>query len=380
MIAFFGLQGRRVGLLMLGNNRQGNLCRTKGFHMPVPTLWLENEKVFIIDQTKLPLTYEVVEISSAAQMWEAIRSLRVRGAPAIGIAAVLGVWAEICNKSYSSAAACLEHVNEICNYLATARPTAVNLFWALERLKTKCENSAASNAEEVKKLVLRLCHKLIEEDNFVCLELGRHGAALLRSGDRILTHCNAGGLATARYGTALAAVYYAVEREGKHIEVFADETRPLLQGARLTAWELREAKIPVTLICDNMAADVMRKGWVNAVFVGTDRTVRNGDVANKIGTYSLAVLAKAHNIPFYVVAPLSSIDISLNSGDEIPIEQRPAEEVTHIAGTQIAPTGVSVYNPAFDVTPHELVTAIVTEKGIVRPPYEETIPALFSES
>lgn len=363
---------------MLGNKTQRSLSRTRGLNMPNPTLWLENGRVFIIDQTKLPLAYEIVEVLNAAQMWEAIRSLRVRGAPAIGIAAVLGVWAEICNKTYSSAEACLKHINEICSYLATARPTAVNLFWALERLKTECEKSNASDGEGVKEVVLRLCHQLIEEDNAVCLELGRHGASLLQSGDKILTHCNAGGLATARYGTALAAVYYAVEREGKRIEVYADETRPLLQGARLTAWELREAKIPVTLICDNMAADVMRKGWVNAVFVGTDRTVRNGDVANKIGTYSLAVLAKAHNIPFYVVAPLSSIDISLKSGDEIPIEQRPAEEVTHIGGTQIAPTGINVYNPAFDVTPHELVTAIVTEKGIVRPPYEQTIPALFS--
>ncbi|MGB9692451.1 MAG: S-methyl-5-thioribose-1-phosphate isomerase, partial [Candidatus Sumerlaeaceae bacterium] len=253
-----------------------------------------------------------------------------------------------------------------------------NLFWALERVKTHARKSCSLPPNEFKREMLALAEKMIEEDNEVCLALGRYGASLLSSGDRVLTHCNAGGLATAQYGTALAAVYYAVEREGKTIEVFADETRPLLQGARLTAWELREAGIPVTLICDNMAADIMRRAWVNAVFVGTDRTVRNGDVANKIGTYGLAVLAKQHGIPFYVVAPLSSIDISLASGDQIPIEQRPAEEVTTIAGRRIAPEGINVYNPAFDVTPHELITAIITEKGIVHPPYAKTIPDLFT--
>jgi methylthioribose-1-phosphate isomerase len=348
--------------------------------MPKPTLWVDNGKVFIIDQTQLPCSYVVLEITSAEQMWEAIRALRVRGAPAIGIAAALGVWVAVRDQEFATEKELLDFVDSVCNYLASARPTAVNLFWALERVRRHCQGLRGTGVAQLKSSILHLCEELIEEDNAVCLALGRYGASLLKSGDKVLTHCNAGGLATAQYGTALAAVYYAVEREGKHIEVYADETRPLLQGARLTTWELREAGIPVTLICDNMAADVMRRGWVNAVFVGTDRTVRNGDVANKIGTYGLAVLARAHNIPFYVVAPLSSIDISLESGDEIPIEQRDASEVTYIAGHQIAPDGISVYNPAFDVTPHELVTAIITEKGIVRPPYDESIPRLFENA
>ncbi|MGC8740521.1 MAG: S-methyl-5-thioribose-1-phosphate isomerase [Candidatus Sumerlaeaceae bacterium] len=346
--------------------------------MPKPTLWVENGRVFIIDQTKLPLEYAVEEILSVEQMWSAIRTLRVRGAPAIGIAAALGVWVAIRDQQSATSKELVSSVERACGYLGTARPTAVNLFWALERVKTHARKSCSLPPNEFKREMLALAEKMIEEDNEVCLALGRYGASLLSSGDRVLTHCNAGGLATAQYGTALAAVYYAVEREGKTIEVFADETRPLLQGARLTAWELREAGIPVTLICDNMAADIMRRAWVNAVFVGTDRTVRNGDVANKIGTYGLAVLAKQHGIPFYVVAPLSSIDISLASGDQIPIEQRPAEEVTTIAGRRIAPEGINVYNPAFDVTPHELITAIITEKGIVHPPYAKTIPDLFT--
>ncbi len=345
--------------------------------MPKPTLWLDEGKVFIIDQTRLPLEYVVVEVSTPEQMWEAIRSLRVRGAPAIGIAAAMGVWLAIRDLSGSEDEV-LRQVEQACSYLASARPTAVNLFWALDRVKKSAHEAFEKQSQPLKEVVYALCQRMIEEDNEICLALGRYGASLLKSGDRVLTHCNAGGLATARYGTALAAVYYAVEREGKHIEVYADETRPLLQGARLTTWELREAGIPVTLITDNMAADVMRRGWVSAVFVGTDRTVRNGDVANKIGTYGVAVLARAHNIPFYVVAPLSSIDISLESGDQIPIEQRPADEVTHIAGHRIAPEGINVYNPAFDVTPHDLVTAIITERGIVHPPYEKTIPALFA--
>lgn len=345
--------------------------------MPKPTLWTENGRVFIIDQTRLPLEYVVEEIHSVEQMWSAIRALRVRGAPAIGIAGALGVWVAIRDADAKTTEDLLVIVEKSSEYLAAARPTAVNLFWALERIKKHALQNASLPPDEFKKTILALAEKMIEEDNEVCLALGRYGASLLKSGDRVLTHCNAGSLATAQFGTALAAVYYAVEREKKRIEVFADETRPLLQGARLTTWELSEAGIPVTLICDNMAADVMRRGWVNAVFVGTDRTVRNGDVANKIGTYGLAVLAKYHGIPFYVVAPLSSIDLSLSSGDEIPIEQREAEEVTHIAGHRIAPEKINVYNPAFDVTPHELVTAIITEKGIVCPPYSETLPALF---
>jgi methylthioribose-1-phosphate isomerase len=314
-------------------------------------------------------------------MWDAIRALRVRGAPAIGIAAALGVWLAVRDAGSASTSELIKIVETTCKYLATARPTAVNLFWALERVQAWSKQNAFSlTPDEFRKRILELAERMIEEDNSVCLALGRHGASLLKDGARVLTHCNAGSLATAQYGTALAAVYYAVEHEGKKIEVFADETRPLLQGARLTAWELREAGIPVTLICDNMAAVVMKQGWVDCVIVGTDRTVRNGDVANKIGTYGLAILAKEHNIPFYVAAPLSSIDISLATGEEIPIEERPPEEITHIACHRIAPENVKVFNPAFDVTPHKYVTAFITEKGIVRPPYDITIPALFQTS
>lgn len=345
--------------------------------MPEKTIWVEDKRVYIIDQTLLPVERRVIEVTSVGAMWEAIKTLRVRGAPAIGIAAALGVWLAIRESNESDSLPLIEAIHNACKYLATSRPTAVNLFWALDRIESLAKKNAQLRHEQIKRAILKEALAMIEEDNEVCTEIGRHGASLLKSGTKVLTHCNAGGLATAQYGTALSVVYYAVESERKEIEVYADETRPLLQGARLTAWELMEAHIPVTLICDNMAAYVMRSKGIDAVIVGTDRVAANGDVANKIGTYGVAILAKHHGIPFYVAAPLSSIDISLSSGDMIPIEERSAEEVTTIAGARTAPSGVKVFNPAFDVTPHELVTALITEKGIIRPPYEQTIAELF---
>lgn len=345
--------------------------------MPEATIWACEGRVFIIDQTLLPKEKKVLEIQHVGEMWESIRSLRVRGAPAIGIAAAFGVWLAVRDKSDRDSMPLLLAIERACDYLATARPTAVNLFWAVERIRGVARSNEALPHVQLQRLVFDEAMRMVDEDNEVCLSLGKHGASLLKDGDRVLTHCNAGGLATARYGTALSAVYFAVEREQKRIEVYADETRPLLQGARLTTWELLNANIPVTLICDNMAATVMRRGWVTSVIVGTDRTVRNGDFANKIGTYGLAVLAREHGIPFYVAAPLSSIDLALSTGDAIPIEERDPAEVTFIGSTRIAPEGVRVFNPAFDVTPHEYVTAFITEKGIVRPPYCDSIPALF---
>ncbi len=347
--------------------------------MPVRTIWSEGERVYLVDQTLLPETYQVLEIRTVGEMWEAIRILRVRGAPAIGIAAAYGVWLAVREVDCADDGShLLNAVNSACDYLAKSRPTAVNLFWALDRIRDVVAANLSLSPEEQRARILAEADAMVDEDNAVCLELGRHGASLLKDGARVLTHCNAGGLATARYGTALAAIYFAVEREGKSISVFADETRPLLQGARLTAWELHQAQIPVTVICDNMAATVMRRGWVDAVIVGTDRAVRNGDFANKIGTYGLAILARHHGVPFYVSAPLSSVDIMLENGDSIPIEERDPTEVAEFAGKRTAPVGASVFNPAFDVTPHDLVTAFITEKGIVRPPYLETIPRLFS--
>lgn len=346
--------------------------------MPEKTIWYENGGVYLIDQTLLPTKRKVIEITSVTEMWEAIKSLQVRGAPAIGIAAAFGVYLSLRHATDRDSIPLVKVVDNACKYLATARPTAVNLFWALERISKIAHENAALKDVPFKKRILEEAEAMLAEDNDVCVAIGKHGAELLKSGDKVLTHCNAGGLATAQFGTALSVIYYAVEREGKHIEVFADETRPLLQGSRLTAWELMQANVPVTLICDNMAGSVMRKGWVNAVIVGTDRVARNGDFANKIGTYGVAVLAREHGIPFYVAAPLSSIDLEVASGEEIPIEERDSEEVASMGGTSIAPEGVKVYNPAFDVTPSRLVTAFITEKGIVHPPYQETIPALFS--
>ncbi len=324
----------------------------------------------LIDQTLLPERYEEVSCQTVEQVWEAIKSLRVRGAPAIGVAAAYGVVVGCRTHRTESPDRFLSRVREVASYLATSRPTAVNLFWALDRMTRVADNAATQDEITASVLHDQLLCEAIEidrEDKEMCASIGSHGSALLRSGMSVLTHCNAGALATAGDGTALSVIFAAVA-EGKKIHVFADETRPLLQGARLTAWELQRRGIPVTLICDNMAAQVMKEGRVQMVITGADRIAANGDSANKIGTYGVAVLAKYHEIPFCIAAPSSTFDLSLADGDVIPIEQRNAREVTHGFGRQTAPDGVDVYNPAFDVTPARLITAIVTERGVIRPP------------
>ena len=340
--------------------------------MPIPTIEWADGRIHLIDQTLLPNEFHQIYCDDVESVWEAIKSLRVRGAPAIGIAgalgAVLGIWKSKAT-NYADFAAELKKVTD---YLATSRPTAVNLFWALKRIEQTAEKHKDLEIEQLKGVLLDEAQSIIEEDRAKCRAIGQHGLDLLRNGDTILTHCNAGGLATSDYGTALAVMFSAHE-SGKNISVYADETRPLLQGSRLTAWELMQAGIDVTLICDNMAAQVMKEGKIQCVIVGADRIAANGDTANKIGTYNVAILAKAHDIPFYVAAPTSTLDLSLKTGDLIPIEQRAAEEVTEGFGSRTAPEGVKVYSPAFDVTPAHLITAIITEKGIAHPPFEASL-------
>jgi methylthioribose-1-phosphate isomerase len=328
--------------------------------------------VELIDQTLLPGELVYRECRDVEVLAEAIESLRVRGAPAIGIAAAFGVALGACEIRESGREAFLGELEKRIQRLAATRPTAVNLFWALDRMRRVIEECRAEESVEVlRSRLVAEALRIQEEDKAICRQMGFKGADLLEDGMTVLTHCNAGGLATADFGTALGVIYAARE-QGKKIRVFADETRPLLQGARLTAWELMENGIETTLICDNMAAWVMSRGKVDCVIVGSDRIASNGDVANKIGTYSLAISAKTHGIPFYVVAPLSTIDMTLAGGEDIPIEERKAEEVTLVAGQGIAPASVRVFNPAFDVTPHAYVTAIVSEMGIARAPYYET--------
>jgi methylthioribose-1-phosphate isomerase len=332
--------------------------------------------VRLLDQTLLPGEVRYIDVTDVEAMWEAIKMLRVRGAPAIGIAAAFGLYLAVRGSTASNYAGFKAELDHAADYLATARPTAVNLVWALRRVQALVERNQNQSVSSLKEIILDEACQMIVEDNEICRAIGQHGAELLQQQDAILTHCNAGGLATAQWGTALAVVYVAAE-QGKSVHVFADETRPLLQGARLTAWELQQAGIPVTLITDNMAATVMAQGKVSAVIVGTDRVAANGDVANKIGTMGVAILAKEFGIPFYVAAPLSSIDMSLATGADIPIEERTAEEITEGFGKRTAPEGVEVYNPAFDVTPHRYVTVLITEKGIVRPPFDEGLRQLF---
>jgi methylthioribose-1-phosphate isomerase len=341
----------------------------------------------LLDQRLLPEEVHYLDLTRAEEVWEAINHLKVRGAPAIGIAAAYGVHlaAErfLENKPNASLRELVAEINRQSDYLATSRPTAVNLFWALDRMKLRAAKWAAA-PDAMHKATSSLSQSLLveaqqiqAEDEETCRMIGEHALTLFEDGMGVLTHCNAGGLATAKYGTALSPFYLALEK-GIALKVFADETRPVLQGARLTAFELQRAGVDVTLICDNMAGMVMSKGWIQAVIVGTDRVAANGDVANKIGTYSVAVLAKAHHIPFYVACPLSTIDLSTAEGNLIPIEERHADEITQGFGKRTAPQGIKIYNPAFDITPHEYVTAIITEKGIIRPSYVENLPKLFN--
>ncbi|MEX1228603.1 MAG: S-methyl-5-thioribose-1-phosphate isomerase [Planctomycetaceae bacterium] len=327
-------------------------------------------RLSLLDQTLLPTEERDIVCATVEDVWEAIKSLRVRGAPAIGVAAAYGVVVGMQPTMKTSPETWRERLHEVCKYLATSRPTAVNLFWALERMQRA--GLAANDADDVMEKLLNDAREIEREDREMCAAIGRHGAALLSDGQSFLTHCNAGSLATAGDGTALA-VFYAAAAQGKNIHVFADETRPLLQGARLTAWELKQRHIPVTLICDSMAGWMMKQGRIQGVVTGADRIAANGAAANKIGTYSVAVLARAHDIPMYVAAPSSTFDFSLTNGAAIPIEERNPREITNGFGRQTAPEGIAVANPAFDVTPAELITALITEKGIISPVTRDNI-------
>ncbi len=341
--------------------------------MPVKTIEWTGSALRIIDQTRLPTELMYMECRDVETVAEAIESLRVRGAPAIGVAAAYGVVVGA-DEALRQGGDFRARVERGIERLARTRPTAVNLFWALNRMRRALGGSAGRPAEAVRGALLNEANTIFEEDRAICRQIGRNGMGLLRDGATVITHCNAGGLATADYGTALAVIYAAAEA-GRRVGVYADETRPLLQGSRLTAWELKQSGIDVTVICDNMAGTVMRQKGVDCVIVGADRIAANGDVANKIGTYGLAILARAHDIPFYVAAPVSTVDVSLSSGEQIPIEERKAMEVTEGFGRRTAPEGVKVFNPAFDVTPHTLITGIVSERGIARPPFEPTLRA-----
>ena len=333
----------------------------------VPTVQWHEGAVRLIDQSRLPETVAFVDCRDVEAVARAVRELKVRGAPAIGVTAAMGVALGAQTIQVADYEAFCKALLPICDRLAATRPTAVNLFWAIDRMKRKLSALRADPVSAIKTALMKESQVILEEDIALCKAMGRHGAELIQHDQTILTHCNAGALATAGYGTALGVIRAAWE-QGKRIQVIADETRPVLQGARLTAWELMQDQIPVTLITDNMAGSLMRQGKIHLCIVGADRIAANGDVANKIGTYSVAVLAKAHGIPFYVAAPYSTIDLQTKSGADIPIEQRNAGEVTSIHGSHpVAPSGVHVYNPAFDITPAELVSGVITERGVFAP-------------
>lgn len=339
----------------------------------------ENNAVMIIDQTKLPGKIEIISLHTAQEIWNAIYLLQVRGAPAIGVAAAYGIYVLAKRMDTEDYDTFYREFVRQKEYLDSSRPTAVNLSWALNRMQRVVEAHSGETVAQIKEALHRESVAIQEEDIWVCRMIGEHGLTLVKPGDGILTHCNAGQLATSKYGTATAPIYLGEER-GYHFRVFADETRPLLQGARLTAFELQSSGVDVTLICDNMSATVMKNGWVNAVFVGCDRVAANGDAANKIGTSVVAAVAKYYGVPVYICAPTSTIDLNTPTGAEIKIEQRPAEEVTEMwYKERMAPEGIKVFNPAFDVTDHELIAGIVTEYGVARAPYTESLAAIFAE-
>ena len=332
----------------------------------------------MLDQRLLPAEEVWLDYSDYQGVAEAIRSMVVRGAPAIGVAAAIGAWFGARDIATESSETFFAEFEKICDVLAATRPTAVNLCWALDRMKSFARANLDRSVMELKIGLEFEALAITQEDEQLCRKLGRQGESLIPDGARVLTHCNAGALATGGYGTALGVIRAAVEA-GKKVAVIADETRPFLQGSRLTAWELQKDNIPVTLICDNMAGYLMSKGEIDCVIVGADRIAANGDVANKIGTYTVAVLAREHNLPFYVAAPISTIDLSLADGSLIPIEERDAREITHLGDRQLAPEGIAVRNPAFDVTPHRLVTAIITERGVARGDYRQQLAELVQD-
>jgi methylthioribose-1-phosphate isomerase len=347
----------------------------------IPTLeWLPTGVNFL-DQTKLPLEETYVLATDYKQVATVIRDMIVRGAPAIGVSAAMGMAIGIERSRATTLQALTEEVAVIAKTLAETRPTAVNLFWGIDEIRNLYNILAAKNTPipEIKSAVVAKARRMYDEDIAACRQMGAHGASLLPQEGTVLTHCNAGALATCGYGSALGVIRAAIER-GHKIDVFADETRPFLQGARLTAWELMKDNIPTTVLCDNMAAALMRQGRIQAVIVGADRIAANGDVANKIGTYGVSILAREHGIPFYVAAPWSTLDLATAHGDLIPIEQRSATEVTHSNGKQMTPHGVAIENPAFDVTPAKYVTAIITERGVLRSPYEQSIQNMAKQT
>lgn len=357
----------------------------------------ENDKMLILDQTKLPGEEVYIEMRTKEDVWDAIFKLKVRGAPAIGVAAAYGLYISTRDFQGTKVKEFREYVRETSRYLDSARPTAVNLSWALKRCEDmldryikafddaacgflcSCDHCAGDQVDDAKMLLLDEAEKIRKEDEAACRKMGEYGLTLLKPGMRILTHCNAGTIATAKYGTCLSPIYLG-EEQGYGFKVFADETRPLLQGARLTAWELSKAGIDVTLICDNMASIVMKNGWIDAVVVGCDRMAANGDGANKIGTSGVAILAKEYGIPFYMYVPTSTIDMNTKTGEDIHIELRDGEEIYKMwYEKDMAPAGVKTYNPSFDVTDHKYITAVITEKGIVKPPYDVNLKKLFEE-
>lgn len=347
--------------------------------MPLPTIEWEggiHGRIRLIDQTLLPSELKYIYCEDLKSVWHAIKTLMVRGAPAIGIAGAMGVVLGAKDINTEDVDTFLQELKRVTAYLGSSRPTAVNLFWGITRMERIAQEKNGNSVQKIKELLLEEALKIQNEDKAICRQIGENGAGFIKDGSSILTHCNAGGLATADYGTALAVLFKAKE-QGKKIKVYADETRPLLQGSRLTAWELMHAGIDVTLICDNMAAHVMKQGKVQGVIVGADRIAANGDTANKIGTYGVSILAKEHGIPFYVAAPVSTFDLSIKSGEDIPIEERSPEEVTHGFGKRTAPEGVKVFNPAFDVTPAKNITAIITEKGVINRPSYESIQRIL---
>ncbi len=337
----------------------------------------KKRELLLIDQTMLPGETRILRLSKAKDIWDAIYLLKVRGAPAIGVAAAFGIYILAAGIEADSFEEFYREFKKQKEYLDSSRPTAVNLSWALNRMEGVCLANRDKSREELLQVLEKEALTIKEEDTLVCKRIGEFGLSLLQPGNGVLTHCNAGQLATSRYGTATAPIYLAQEK-GYGLRVFADETRPLLQGARLTAYELQAAGVDVTLICDNMSAAVMKKGWINAVFVGCDRVAANGDTANKIGTAVVAAVAAQYAVPFYVCAPTSTIDRKLDSGEDIPIEERKPEEITEMwYRERMAPEGVKVFNPAFDVTDHRLITAIITEYGIARPPFRSSLEEIF---
>jgi len=345
----------------------------------LPTIEWQPDAVVMIDQRKLPGQETYVTCKTANEVARAIKTMVIRGAPAIGVAAAMGIALGMNRSKAQGTRQFAVDLNKLSDLMAGTRPTAVNLFWAIDRMKKVFGEAARAgkSVDEIKAVLVNEANAIHDEDVASCRQMGKFGAELVPSGARILTHCNAGALATAGYGTALGVIRAAAE-QGKVTQVFADETRPFLQGARLTAWELVRDGVPTTVITESMAGPLMQRGGIDFIVVGADRIAANGDFANKIGTYTVAMMAAAHNVPFYVAAPLSTIDLATADGDAIPIEQRNAREMTHLGSTQLAPDGASVWNPAFDVTPHRLVAGIITEKGVARAPYSDSLKQLFA--